>query len=57
MGDRTGSEDAVRGGPTMNITPFLRYGEDNVIELVSPYDRYEVKHVSLDFYDPTLAYP
>ncbi|HEX3133354.1 MAG TPA: hypothetical protein VHX44_07190, partial [Planctomycetota bacterium] len=50
------------GGPTkngcvVNVTPFLHYDADNVIELVSPYDRCEVKHVSLDFYDPGLAYP
>ncbi|MBA3937700.1 MAG: hypothetical protein H0X38_09575, partial [Planctomycetes bacterium] len=50
------------GGPTKNgnvlaITPFLRYGADNVIELISAYDRCEVSHVSLDFYDPGLGYP
>jgi len=50
------------GGPTKNgnaivITPFLRYGADNAIELVSVYDHCEVRHVSLDFYDPALTYP
>ena len=52
----------VPGGPTKNgnaivITPFLRYGADNAIELVSVYDHCEVRHVSLDFYDPALTYP
>ena len=50
------------GGPTkngniMNITPFLRYGQDNAIELVSVYDKGEVKQVSLDFYDKSAGYP
>jgi hypothetical protein len=47
----------AKNGNVMAITPFLRYGEDNLIELVSPYDHCEVRHVSLDFYDPALAYP
>jgi hypothetical protein len=47
----------AKNGNVMAITPFLRYGEDNQIELVSPYDHCEVRHVSLDFYDPALAYP
>jgi hypothetical protein len=50
------------GGPTKNgnviaITPFLHYGADNVIELVSVYDHCDVQHVSLDFYDPAVHYP
>ncbi len=47
----------AKNGNAMAITPFLRYGEDNQIELVSPYDHCEVRHVSLDFYDPALGYP
>jgi hypothetical protein len=50
------------GGPAKNgnvvaVTPFLHYDADNVIELISPYDRCEVRRVSLDFYDPALGYP
>jgi hypothetical protein len=47
----------AKNGNVMAVTPFLRSGVDNQIELVSPYDHGEVRHVSLDFYDPALGYP
>jgi hypothetical protein len=35
----------------LNVTPWIRFGQDNRIQLVSRYDRGSMARVALDFYD------
>jgi hypothetical protein len=36
----------------MNITPWVHFGGDNRIQLVSTYDHGTIRNVDLDFYTP-----
>jgi hypothetical protein len=36
----------------MNITPWVHFGGDNRIQLVSTYDKGTMRHADLDFYTP-----
>jgi len=46
-----------KGGNEINITPFIRCGEKNDIELVSWYDRGSISYLSLHVYDRESKYP
>jgi len=39
-----------RGGNQLNLTPWIKFGEENEIELFSVYDKGEIKRISLDLY-------
>ncbi|HEY3323778.1 MAG TPA: beta-galactosidase [Planctomycetota bacterium] len=46
-----------KGGNEINITPYLRFGEKNDIQLVSVYERGAIDYLSLHVYDRTQNYP
>lgn len=46
----------ARGGNQLNLTPWIKFGEENEIELLSVYDKGEIKKISLDLYK-TGRYP
>jgi hypothetical protein len=46
-----------KGGNEINVTPFVRCGQANDIELVSWYDKGNVSYVSLHAYDRKAGFP
>ena len=46
-----------KGGNEINITPYVRYGETNDIQLVSHYDKGNISYLSLHVYEKSMKYP
>lgn len=46
-----------KGGNEINITPFVRFGDKNDIELVSWYDKGNISYLSLHVYEKGAHFP
>jgi hypothetical protein len=46
-----------KGGNEINITPYLRFGEKNDIQLINVYERGNISYLGLHVYDKEQQYP